>query len=151
MRVRKFRPEDAKECSRIILHNFRTINSSEDPKATIRKLIEDSSPKKLIEKSKERKYFVAVEKEGILGIGGYDKSELHTFFVKPKLHGKGVGKKIIKRVLDEARKDKIKVMKCASSLYAEKFYASFGFKRVRRKTIPFHRSTLTFIEMVKKL
>lgn len=151
MRVRKFRPEDARACSRIIIRNFRTVISKEDPAPTIRNLIKDSNPKAIINKSKKRKYFVAVEKEEILGIGGYDSEGIHTFFVNTRLHGKGIGKAILARVLADAKKTGMRVMMCNSSLCAERFYASSGFRRIGKKTVPFNGSKITFIEMKKLL
>ena len=43
----------------------------------------------------------------------------------------------MERVLKDAKKEGIKIMNCASSHYAEKFYISFGFKRIEEKTVPF--------------
>ncbi|MBW2965184.1 GNAT family N-acetyltransferase [Candidatus Woesearchaeota archaeon] len=151
MRVRKFRPEDAPACSRIIIRNFRTVISKENPKQTTDFLISGNSPKALLAKSRKRKYFVAADKGRILGIGGYALDGAHTFFVDTRLHGKGTGKAIMVRVLRDARKDGIKTLKVNSSLYAEKFYASCGFRRLRKITVPFHESTITVIVMKKSL
>jgi len=151
MRIRKFRKEDAQKVSNIIKQNFLEINSKRCSKETVNALIKDSSPTRLIEKSKTRHYYVAIEKNEILGIGGYEEDDLHTFFVKPKIHGKGIGKKLMERVLKDAKKEGIKIMNCASTHYAEKFYASFGFKRVKEKTVPFYDTKLTFVLMKKRL
>ena len=151
MRIRKFRKEDAQEVSNIIKKNFLEVNSKTYSKETINALIKDSTPARIIEKSKTRKYYVAVENNLILGVGGYEKDNLHTFFVKPKIHGKGIGKKLMERILKDAKKEDIKIMNCPSTHYAEKFYASLGFKRIGEKTISFCDTTLTFVQMKKKL
>jgi GNAT superfamily N-acetyltransferase len=151
MRVRRFRPADAKQCSRIIIKNFLKVNNKEDPKKTIQILVDSSTPEDIIVKSKKRHHFVAVEKGKVVGIGGYKDDVLHTFFVDPSMHGKGIGKALLARTLKEAKKEGIRVMKCNSSLYAEKFYASCGFRKIRKKKIPFHGSTLTYIDMRKRL
>ena len=151
MRIRKFRKEDAQRASNIIKKNFLEVNSKIYPKKTVTALIKDSTPTRLIEKSKTRHYYVAIENDNILGIGGYEEDNIHTFFVKLKIHGKGIGKKLMERVLDDAKKEGIKIMNCASTHYAEKFYTSFGFKRIREKTIPFYNTKLTFVQMKKRL
>ncbi|MBN2458544.1 GNAT family N-acetyltransferase, partial [Candidatus Woesearchaeota archaeon] len=151
MRVRKFRKEDAQKASNIIKRNLLEVNSKKYTKATVNALIKDSTPARLIEKSKTRHYYIAIENEQILGIGGYEEANLHTFFVKPKIHGKGVGKRLMERVLKDAKKEGVKIMHCASTHYADKFYASFGFKRIREKTVPFYGTTLTFVQMKKRL
>ena len=151
MRVRKFRKEDAQKVSNIIKKNFLEVNSKMYSKETVNTLINNSTPTRLIEKSKTRHYYVAIENDVILGIGGYEEDDIHTFFVKPKIHGKGIGKKLMERVLKDAKREGIKVMNSASTHYAEKFYASFGFKRIGEKTVPFYDTTLTFVQMKKRL
>jgi N-acetylglutamate synthase-like GNAT family acetyltransferase len=151
MRVRRFKPADAAQCSRIAIKNFSTVNSKEYPKKTIQQLIKHSTAKGMITKSKKGHYFVAVEKGKVVGMGGYKDDELHSFFVDPRMHGKRIGKAILIRVLKEAKKEGICVMKCYSSFYGEKFYAACGFHRIRKKKILYHGATLTYIDMRKKL
>jgi N-acetylglutamate synthase-like GNAT family acetyltransferase len=154
MRIRKFRKEDAEQVSKIMKRNFLEVNSKVYSKDTIDALLKDSTPKRMVEKSKKRHYYVAVEKDEILGIGGYEgngKNEIHTFFVNPDVHGKGVGKKLMQRVLKDAKREGIKVMNCASTHYAEKFYESFGFKSFGEKMVPFYNAALPFIQMRKRM
>ena len=151
MYIRKFKKEDAQKVSNISKKNFLEVNSKEYSKETVNALIKDSTPSLIIEKSKTRHYYVAVENDKILGVGAYQKDNIHSFFVNPKLHGKGIGKKLMERVLKDAKKEGIKIMNCASSHYAEKFYISFGFKRIEEKTVPFYDTKLTFVLMKKKL
>jgi len=151
MRIRRFRKEDAGKCSDIIRKCFQTVNSRDYPKKSIEEQVENNSPKNLIERSKKTSYFVAAEKNDILGIGGYDKIKVHTFFVDSGLHRKGIGKKIMERVLSEANKDGIKTLDAWSTFYAEGFYSSFGFRKIREFTLPGKHSSITFILMRKKL
>ncbi|MDO8520077.1 MAG: hypothetical protein Q7T11_07950, partial [Deltaproteobacteria bacterium] len=44
----------------------------------------------LLERSKAINYFVATEKDNILGIGGYNQTKLQTFFVDPRHQKKGI-------------------------------------------------------------
>jgi GNAT superfamily N-acetyltransferase len=151
MRIRRFRKEDAGKCSDIIRKCFQTVNSRDYSKKSIEEQVENNSPKNLIERSKKTSYFVAAEKNNILGIGGYDKIKVHTFFVDSRFHRKGIGKKILERVLSEAKKDGIETLDAWSTFYAEGFYSSFGFRKIREFTLPGKHSPITFILMRKKL
>jgi N-acetylglutamate synthase-like GNAT family acetyltransferase len=151
MRIRKFRKEDARKVSSIIKRNFIEVNSKKYSTKTIKALIKDSAPQSLIKKSKTRHYYVALEQNKLLGIGGYEKDDIHTFFVKTTIHGRGIGKKLMERVLKDAKAEGIKIMHCASTHYAEKFYTSLGFQRIEEKTVSFQGTALPVVLMKKRL
>ncbi len=151
IQIRKFREEDAIEVSDVIKKAFLSIISEEYNKESIEDQIKENPPKKLIEKAKKVTYFVAIEKDKILGFGGYDKEKIHTFFVKPEIQRKGIGSKIMERILREAKKDGIKFLKCWATLNAEKFYTSFGFKKGEKLTLQTKNSPITFLVMTRKL
>ena len=151
MRVRLFRQEDARQCSSIIRRNFRTHLKNEDPKPTVERLIKLNSPARLIAKAKEGKYFVAVDGEKVIGMGGYIGDMLRRFFVHPDYHKQGVGRRLMNRVLREMKKEGVKTVHANSTSFAEKFYESCGFKRLRKHTFPFAGSTITYIHMKKKI
>jgi len=152
MRIRKFRKEDAVKASNVIKKGFQVLIGKGYTKESIEVQIKENSPKNLIIKSKTVKYYVAVEKDRILGIGGYDAIKVHAVFVPPEHHRKGIGKKIMERILKDAKKDNIKSLKVWSTFYAENFYKSFGFKKIKKLNLKCSNdSPITFIEMLKKL
>lgn len=151
MRIRKFRENDAIEVSTIIKKGFQIANAKHYSKESINEQIENNSPQDIIEKSNTVRYFVAVERGKILGIGGFDEERVHTFFVDPKILRKGVGSKIMKRVVTEAAKRGIQTLDCWSTLSAEMFYASCGFFRMKRFTVQGKYSTIEFVLMRKTL
>jgi|TARA_B100001971_G_C18206360_1_gene547867 N-acetylglutamate synthase-like GNAT family acetyltransferase len=150
MRIRRFKEKDSIKASNIIKKGFQ-LSSSNYSEESIKEQIEENSPKKLIEKSKKINYFVATEKDKILGIGGYDRKKVYTLFVDPKYHRKGIGKKIIERVLSEAKMVGIKTLDTWSTFHAEKFYSSIGFKRIKKFTLKCKYSSIKFVLMRKKL
>lgn len=93
--IRKFRAEDATKVSNIIKKGFRSIISDDYLQESVEWQIKENSPEKLIEKAKSVKYYVAIEGDKILGFGGYSAKKVHTFFVDPEMHGKGIGSKIM--------------------------------------------------------
>ena len=151
IRIRKFKKGDAIKVSNVIKKSFRSIISKNYSKKSVEDQIKENSPKKILEKAKKVKYFVAVEKGKIVGFGGYNEEKIHTFFVIPERHGKGIGSKILERVLTEAKKDGIKSLKCWSTFNAENFYSSFGFKKRKKLTLKTKNSSISFMEMVKEL
>ena len=126
MRIRKFRNEDAIKASNIIKKGFQISNARYYSKSSIKEQVEANSPKNLIEKAKKVHYFVAVKKDKIVGFGGYDNKKVHTLFVDLKEQRQGIGKKILERILSEAKKDGITSLDTWSTFHAEKFYDDFS-------------------------
>jgi GNAT superfamily N-acetyltransferase len=151
MIIRRFRPTDARRCYAIIKCCYLTVNYGEDSPTATRILIQEDTPSHLIENSRRRYYFVAVHNGGIVGVGGVGKDGcLHTFFVDPRHHGRGIGDKIMKRTLAEAKKRGFATLRCNSSLFAEGFYKKYGFKRIRRMNIPYKGDRIHYIKMERK-
>ena len=149
--VRKFKKQDAIKVSNVIKKSFRSIISKNYTKESVEDQIKENSPKKILEKASKVKYFVAVENGKILGFGGYSREKIHTFFVLPEMQGKGIGSKILEKVLSEAKTEGIKSIKCWSTFNAENFYSSFGFKKRKKLNLKTKNSSISFIEMIKKL
>lgn len=152
MKVRKFRTEDAKRCSIIIRKCVREQFRKEEKPKTIQILIKRNKPSDIIRRSKNEHFYVAVEKEKILGIGGYDDDGyLHKFFVDMKHQSKGIGKLIVARVFKDAKRQGLNMLQANASPGAEKFYKSAGFRKIKKMTVPWKGSTITFVKMKKKL
>lgn len=148
MRIRPFKEQDAQAVSDIMIKNLPFNTDGEETKEALRK---DSLPERIIEKSKERKYYVTTdENQEIIGIGGHQENELKTFFVNPNTHGKGVGKALIEHNLKQIQAQGYKEATVQSSAHAEKFYEKFGFKRVWKKKVPYRGAQLTIVWMKKE-
>ncbi len=150
MHIRKFRQEDAVQASNLAKKGW-LANSSYYSSESIKEQIESNSPEKLIEKSKKVNYFVVTEKDKIVGIGGYDENKVQTFFVDPEYHRKGIGRKILQKILSEAKKKNIKQLDTWSTYYAEKFYSSFGFIKIKVFSLKCKYSSIEFVLMRKEL
>lgn len=149
--IRKMRDEDALEVADLIEKGFRSIISRDYPRKSVEWQIIENSPEKLIEKAKTVKYFIAIDEDEIVGIGGYDGKKVHTFFVKPEFQGKGIGSKILEKVLSEAKKDRITALKSWATFNSIDFYKKFGFKEIKELTVSSGNNSITFMEMEKKL
>ena len=78
---------------------------------------------------------MALNNNEIIGICGYDREKVHTLFVDINHQKEGIGKKLLTKILDEAKNEGLKSIKTWSTFYAEKFYNSFGF--IKREEIYF--------------
>ncbi|MBN2545435.1 MAG: GNAT family N-acetyltransferase [Spirochaetes bacterium] len=151
MVIRKFTDEDAKAASNIIKECFLKMDIGGHTTKGIEMQIKSNLPENLIKKSETVKYYVAVEDDKIIGICGYDREKVHTFFVDVKCQNKGAGKKLLTKILDEVKNKKIKSIKTWSTIYALKFYESFGFKRIKEIILPEGGNEIVLIEMGKKI
>jgi len=75
-------------------------------------------------------------------------NEVGSVFVRPDLHGKGIGKMLMDRVERVARQEGVEVLKAYSSLAAINFYRHLGYEQRREKREPDGEVT---IEIKKRL
>jgi N-acetylglutamate synthase-like GNAT family acetyltransferase len=132
MKIRKFKESDAKAVCKIIRTAIKTCYSSYYSKEIITIMCKHMNPKNFKIRAKERKYFVAEEKGKVIGIGGFKDNEIKTFYIDIKSHKKGIGKKLIEKLEQEALKNNYKTLKVTSSLFAEGFYKKCGFKKIKK-------------------
>jgi GNAT superfamily N-acetyltransferase len=78
-----------------------------------------------------RKVFVAVTGQQIVGTAGLDNGWVRTVFVEPRFQGRGVGRLLMDAVERAARNVGLQTLNVPSSVTAEPFYARLGFKAVR--------------------
>lgn len=144
-KIRRFKKEDAKQCSKLILE---CIEKNLSLNAKNKKfMIEKSQPKNLIKKSEKLSLFVYDSNEKILGTGALDKNEIRTMFVKPKMQVKGIGKKILNFLIDKAKGKGLKKVWLKSSPETETFYKKQGFRKIKVR----NDYNFKTIEMEKKI
>ncbi len=79
----------------------------------------------------EENFYLIYELKNEIGAGGFldlKNQSIEAMYVAPELQGKGIGKSILNALLLEARKREMKTVSLSSTLNAEKFYTSLGFK-----------------------
>lgn len=92
-------------------------------------LVEYFSPEKVLTLAEERICLIAQIGVQIVGTVALENSELCTFFVHPDFQRNGVGTHLIKAIETIAAKNKIKTIKCGSSLSAISFYEKMGYRK----------------------
>lgn len=129
IRIRRFRDDDALEASELIRKTLTEVNRKFYPKSVIDYLNNEFSPKFLIELSKDREFFVAIEKSKITGTITIINDYIGTLFVNPEHHHKGIGTKLMETIENLAKKRKIEKLRLNSSINAVDFYEKLGYKK----------------------
>lgn len=150
MIIRKFKREDAIEIHRIIKECFQSLDLGKHTKEGINYQIRNNSPENLIERSKKISYFVAEVNGKPVGICGFDQYKIHTLFIVPNYQKKGIGKKLLLKVLKEAKNKGITKLKTWSTIYAYEFYVKYGFRGLKEIKLPEGKEDITLIEMEKE-
>ena len=96
--IRKFKEEDALEASYLIRKTLSEENSKFYPDSVIKYMYNEFSPKFLIDLSKVREFFVAIQKSKIVGTITIVNDYIGTVFVNPEDHNKGIGKKLMETI-----------------------------------------------------
>jgi amino-acid N-acetyltransferase len=86
-----------------------------------------------------RDYFVVIKNRKIIGccalhVCWENLAEVKALAVSEEEHGKGIGCRLVKAAIKEARELKIKKVFCLT--YVPKFFNIFGFKNINRKLLP---------------
>jgi N-acetylglutamate synthase-like GNAT family acetyltransferase len=132
MRIRQFRKDDARQVSNIIRKCLKEVNSKYYPKKVIVYMCNFFSPSKLLEHSKNRTIFVAVENNKIVGTASLKESTILTVFVDPTIHKKGIGTKLMDKIETLAKKKGYKTAELQASLNSSEFYKKRGYKNVKK-------------------
>ncbi len=139
MKIRKAKPSDAKEISRLRIKTLTEVNIRTNPdyysKKQVKDLIEQNTPKRISKKMKERDMFCITDKSKILGVIDLKKNEIGGLFVRGDYIKQGIGRKLIKFIEDYAKKKGIKKTVLYSSIYAENFYKRLGYKLIHKKRV----------------
>ncbi|HEY8890324.1 MAG TPA: GNAT family N-acetyltransferase [Clostridium sp.] len=132
--IRKFDNDDAITVSKIICKNFLEVNIKDYPKEEMEYLSEIYNSDKVLEISDYAHMYVVCIDKKIIGCGAIssfwgrqDESILLTIFVLPELHGKGIGRIIIKTLESDEYFLRAKRIEIPSSITACEFYKKMGY------------------------
>ena len=84
-------------------------------------------------------FYVAVKENEVIGAASlhildYDLSEIRSLVVSPDVLRKGIGKKLVNIIIEEA--SKLKIPKLISLTYEETFFHMCGFEVVQKESLP---------------
>ena len=152
MKIRKFKSSDSVEAARLNSITIRHINKTDYSPKQIEIWSGRASAKRFRESMHQRKRFVAIEKFKIVGFGDYSlDGELTGLYVHRDFQGKDVGKILLKKLEEQAKKDKIKEFHLSSTITAKKFYEKNGYKIIKKGKHEIDGQKLVIYRMKKKL
>lgn len=132
--VRKFRHEDAKEVSDLIIHTLRTTNIKDYAEELIENVAAQFTPEKVIERAGWTHFYVFCDGQRIVGcgaIGAYWGSEtescLFNIFVHPTCQGKGIGRLIIQTLEADEYARRASRIEIPASITGCQFYRKLGY------------------------
>ena len=137
--IRPSRSDDSEEASAVITRCLREVNSRDYTPRQIERLCAEFTPEKLRKRFGESS-FVAVhsngEDEEVVGTATLRGDKLGSVFVRPDLHGCGIGKLLVLHVEEVAKGRGVAVIGAYSSLTALNFYLHLGYEEVDEKVEP---------------
>ena len=154
MRIRRARPEDAKEIASMNRKTVRNVNKKDYTKRQIAAWSSMNKARRLCKAIKEgRKIWVAVDKDEIVGMATLlpEEKEVGGFYIKHNKIGTGIGKKLNEKIEQEAKKKNIKELKLCSTITAAPFYKKRGYKKIRKTHVTMNKVKIPCVIMKKKL
>lgn len=151
MKIREYRFEDAEDHAEVHRQSVRGIASA-DYSNEIIGAWESSEPEDSpLDEEKVR--FVAEEDGEIVGFSDYNKetNELSGLYVKPDYTGKGIGKKLLDKVEEDAREEGLEQLWCKSTITAKDFYQKHGYELIEETKHEIDGFEMKAYKMEKKL
>ena len=141
--VRRFRRDDAREVSELIVRTLRTSNIKDYSSEYIENDVKMFTPESVLQRASWTHFYVVVHDEKIVGcgaIGPYwgkeDESSLFNIFVLPEYQGKGVGRRIMEALEKDEFFLRAKRIEIPASITACEFYKKFGYTYKNGVTVP---------------
>lgn len=134
--------EDATAISRVIIGALRETNAQDYTPAIIEQVEQSFSTEAILCLLTQRQAYVAIIDDHVVATASLDRDIVRSVFVDPDCQGKGIGKQLMAKIQAIAISGGVKLLRVPSSITAEGFYASLGFKKVRDE---FHGTERTII------
>lgn len=148
MKIRKFKIEDSKEVSRLILNIFKKDNSKGISKEGIDFFIKNHTPQHIKETWPQTYALVVSDNNTIIAVARAKQNGWNThYFVDKNYRHLGIAKRLDKIMETYHRKIRTKTIKLNSSPYALEFYKKQRYKKRGRKK-HYHDIPMYYMEKV---
>ncbi len=116
MQIRRFEEKDAHRCVEIMHANFDLFRESSGghiPDAIVQERLKPAyNPEKLRKLAEKRVYWVATHRRKVIGLIGLEErgreGEIFNNYVDPEMQGRGTGTKLLRALIDHARRSGLK-------------------------------------------
>lgn len=109
------------------------------------------TPQRLIQKFTSGRYFLAIDNDQVVAIGGLVNNEVCTMFTHPGYIKQGIASRILSKIELTARQTEIKKIVLSSTLTAKEFYLKSGFKIIQQTIHQLDGKDFAVYEMEKIL
>ena len=133
---------DAPAISRVIIGTLRESNAQDYSSEIIDQVELSFAPQAILRLLTQRQVFVAILESHVVATASLDHDVVRSVFVEPAYQGKGIGRQLMTKIQSIAIAGGLNLLRVPSSITAESFYASLGFKKIRDV---FHGSERTII------
>ncbi|PRX22466.1 N-acetylglutamate synthase-like GNAT family acetyltransferase [Orenia metallireducens] len=135
MKIREIRKDDIELVWELIRRNFDEVMINHHSKEIVEKFKEHNKPERLKEQMKWKEIYVVKKDNEIISTGAIanfgdndsPKYSISNFFVKPELHGQGIGRLMFNHLLISIKKKDIEKLHVPSSRTGLGFYKRMGF------------------------
>ncbi len=142
IKIRSAVEDDAEAISEVIIAALRATNAKDYSQAVIEQVEKSFSPSAVAALIAQRMVFVALADNRIVGTASLDDQVVRTVFVRPQLHGQGIGRQLVNTVEQTAKRLGVEILSVPSSVTAERFYQKLGYSAVRET---FHGEERTIV------
>lgn len=140
--IRPAATQDTCDISQMIIAALRATNAKDYSPAIIAQIEQSFAPSAVAALINQRTVFVASIDGHIVGTASLDGHVVRTVFVRPDMHGQGVGRSLMDTIVRVAQDQSIETLLVPSSVTAERFYKKLGFSAVREN---FHGEERTIV------
>ena len=147
VQIRNASDSDAPAISKTIINALRESNARDYSSDIIDQVVQGFSVPAVLRMLTERQVLVATIDGHIVATASLQKNIIRSVFVDPQYHRRGIGRRLISTIESIALDAGLSLLNVPSSITAEGFYTSLGFRKIRDE---YYQSERTII-MAKML
>lgn len=134
IKIRKYRPQDAKAAARLISRTYSKFNWTEGMEEAVRRYIRNCDPNQNLADIRIRFkctpiFFVALDGTRVVGIVRGIGNRIANLFVEGAYHRQGIGTRLEHKFKAFCSRSGFQEIVLRSSLYAIPFYQALGYKK----------------------
>lgn len=150
IKIRTARPEDALRLHELRAASVRALCAKHYTQEIIDGWLQSRTPGSYLPAIEREAIFVAELKQKIIGFGEAAAGTVIAVYVDPSATGQGVGRLILDRAVELARKDHSGPIRVESTLNASSFYEHHGFVEVKRGTVSRNQAEAPIVIMERR-